>query len=119
MATPSVSSNVSGIVDAAAAGIPTTRDVRFLVAGPLDVEHSVLFASANIYGTVRARSRLVLPASPRRLRLGPRGHPSRASGSSEPDFEEGRQDKGVVPNGRKRWIGIMIFGDKDNGAGVT
>ena len=43
-----VSSDVSGIVDAAAAGIPTTRDVRFLVAGPPAVEHSVLFVSANI-----------------------------------------------------------------------
>src|SRR5580658_5234473 len=34
---------------------------------------------------------------------------SRISG---PGVEDGGQDKGVVPNGRKRWMGIMIFGDK-------
>jgi hypothetical protein len=48
-----------------------------------------------------------------------RAIPFASIGSSGPGVEDGGQDKGVVPNGRKRWMGIMILGDKDNGAGVT
>ncbi len=90
MATPSVSSDVSGIVDAAAADI---RDLRFLVAGWLAVEHCVLFASADIYGTVRARGPPCPPSVTATSSLGStRASFASIAPSRKPGVEGGRRD---------------------------
>lgn len=107
---PRASGDILQIIRAAATTHHLARPVPMTTC--ITVAFGIAFgSSARVY---RPRS----PASPRRSRFDPRGNLREHQEAQDPESKTEGQIKAWCQVGRKRSIGIMICGAKDNGAGA-